>query len=90
VNRTLALVFCLAALITGWMVYSKSSEQPIASADLPPKVNSRKIYFVPIGNFPDEQLQPLVEYYRKKYNLEIAIADGISVDPAARDAAASS
>jgi predicted Zn-dependent protease len=28
----------------------------------------------------------LVEYNRKKYNLEIAVADGISVDPATRNA----
>ena len=48
----------------------KSSEQPTFFGGPSPKVKSRKIYFVLIGNFPDEQLQPLVEYYRKKYNLE--------------------
>jgi predicted Zn-dependent protease len=85
VNRILALVLCLTALIAGWLVYSRSSVQPTASA-LPPKVENRKIYFVPIGNFPDEQLPLLVEYYRKKYNLEIEVAGGISVDPATRDA----
>ena len=68
------------------MVYSRSSPEPIlASASLPPDVEDRKIYFVPIGNFPNGELQPLVQYYRKKYNLEISIADGISVDPTTRD-----
>ena len=85
-NRTLGLVLCLTAIVVGWLVYSKSSPPPAASASLLPKVENRKIYFVPIGNFPDEQLQPLVQYYRKKYNLEIAVPDGISVDPATRDA----
>lgn len=85
-NRTLGLVLCLTAIVVGWLVYSKSSPPPAASASLLPKVENRKIYFVPIGNFPDQQLQPLVQYYRKKYNLEIAVADGISVDPATRDA----
>jgi len=86
VNRTLGVVLCLTAIVVGWLVYSKSSPPPAASASLLPKVENRKIYFVPIGNFPDEQLQPLVQYYRKKYNLEIAVADGISVDTATRDA----
>jgi predicted Zn-dependent protease len=87
VNRTLALVVCLAALVAGWLAYSRSSHPPVsASAASPSKVENRTIYFVPIGNFPDEQLQPLVQYYRKKYNLEIAVADGISVDPTTRDA----
>ncbi len=86
-NRTLALVVCLAALVAGWLAYSRSSHPPVsASAASPSKVENRTIYFVPIGNFPDEQLQPLVQYYRKKYNLEIAVADGISVDPTTRDA----
>jgi len=85
-NRALALVLCTVAIVAGWLTYSRSSAQPIASAALSPKAENRKIYFVPIGNFPDEQLPPLVEYYRNKYNLEIAVASGISVDPATRDA----
>jgi predicted Zn-dependent protease len=85
-NRTLALFLCLVALVAGWVVYSRSSPEPIlASASLPPNVEDRKIYFVPIGNFPNEELQPLVQYYRKKYNLEVSIADEISVDPTTRD-----
>jgi predicted Zn-dependent protease len=87
VNRTLALFLCLAALVAGWLAYSKLSPQPIsAAAALPAQAQKPKIYFVPIGNFPDEQLQPLVENYRKKYKLEITIVNGISVDPATRDA----
>jgi predicted Zn-dependent protease len=86
VNRTLALFLCLAALVAGWLAYSKLSPQPIsAAAALPAQAQKPKIYFVPIGNFPDEQLQPLVENYRKKYKLEITIVNGISVDPATRD-----
>jgi predicted Zn-dependent protease len=87
VNRTLALLLCLIAIVAGWVVYSKISPLPTsASAPLAPKIEGSKIYFVPIGDFPTEQLQPLVQYYHQKYNLEITVVNSIPVDPTTRDA----
>ena len=90
-NRTVALLLCLVAAAMGFAIYSKSPSQPALSqsastpAALAPKVGGSKIYFVPIGAFPDEQLQPLVRYYHDKYNLEITVLNSIPVDPATRD-----
>jgi len=86
VNRTLALLLCLIALVAGWMAYSRVAPQSIsASASNPPKVEHRRIYFVPIGGFSADDLQPLVQYYQQKYKLEITIVDRVPVDPAALD-----
>jgi hypothetical protein len=93
-NRRLALWFCLIALVLGWVVYSRSSpSSPVMasspatlSASLTPKIEGSKIYFVPIGDFPTEQLQPLVEFYRQKYKLGTAVLNSIPVDPVTRDA----
>ena len=93
-NRRLALLFGLIALVLGWVVYSRSSpSSPVVasspatmSASLTPKIEGSKIYFVPIGDFPTEQLQPLVEFYRQKYKLGIAVLNSIPVDLVTRDA----
>jgi predicted Zn-dependent protease len=86
VNRTLALLLCLIALIAGWAAYSKVAPQPTsASASTPPKVEGLRIYFVPIGGFPVEDLQPLVQFYREKYKLEITVLDRIPLEPATLD-----
>jgi predicted Zn-dependent protease len=85
-NRPLIMLACLIALVLGWMAYSRLSSQPAsASASLAPKTEGSKIYFVPIGDFPTEQLEPLVRYYREKYNLEITVVSSIPVDPFTRD-----
>ena len=85
-NRTFALLLCLIALIAGWAVYTRVSPEPISAwASQAPKVEGSKIYFVPIGDFPDEQLQSLAQYYRQKYNLEITVLNSIPVDATTRD-----
>jgi hypothetical protein len=77
---------CLVALVLCWAGYSRLSSQPAnASVSLAPKTEGSNIYFVPIGNFPSERLEPLIQYYRQKYNLEIAVVNSIPVDPATRD-----
>jgi predicted Zn-dependent protease len=87
VNRTLALLLCLIAVVAGWVAYSRLAPQPTSSAaSLAPKIEGSKIYFVPIGDFPTEQLQPLVQYYRQKFNLEITVVNSVRVDPTTRDA----
>jgi len=86
-NRTFALLLGLVALIAGWVVYTRVSPQPArASAGLAPKVEGSKIYFVPIGDFPVDQLQNLAQYYHEKYDLEITVVNSVPVDPATRDA----
>ena len=85
-NRTLALLLCLIALIAGWAAYSRVAPPPTSAwASIPPKVEGLRIYFVPIGGFPVEDLQPLVQFYREKYKLEITVLDRIPLDPATLD-----
>jgi len=86
VNRTSALLLCLVALTAVWFATSRASSPPAsASVSLAPQVEGSKIYFVPIGDFPGEKLDPLVQYYRRKYNLEITTLKSIPVDPSTRD-----
>jgi predicted Zn-dependent protease len=86
VNRTSILLVCLIALVVGWVAYSRfSSPTASAPASLAPEIEGSKLFFVPVGDFPSTQLEPLVQYYRQKYNLEIAVLKSIPVDPATRD-----
>ena len=86
-NRTFALLLCLIAVVAGWVVYTRvSPEPPSASVSLAPKVEGSKIYFVPMGDFPVEQLQNLAQYYHEKYGIEITIVNSVPVDPICRDA----
>jgi predicted Zn-dependent protease len=84
VNHTARLLICLIAVVLGWVVYLEI--QPAnASTSFAPVVAGSKIYFAPIGNFPSDQLDPLVQYYRKKYGLGITVLPSIPVDPSTRD-----
>ncbi len=86
-NRTFVLFLCLIAVIAGWVVYTRASPEPaIAPITLAPKVEGSKIYFVPLGDFPVDQLQTLVQYYHEKYGLEITILNSVPVDPMIRNA----
>lgn len=85
-SRKLLLLVCLSA-IAGWLIYSRllvASVQPAAS--LPPRIPGSKVYFVPIGSFPNDQLDSLVRYYHKAYNLDITVLKSIPVDEYSRDA----
>jgi predicted Zn-dependent protease len=88
VNRTLVLLLCLVILIAGWVAYSALSASH-ASANTPgglaPRVAGSKVYFVPLGNFGNEDLTPLAQYYRDKYKLDVTVLPGVPIDPAARD-----
>lgn len=87
-NRTLVLLLCLVALIVGWVAYSGLST-PHANAGSPgsltPKVEGSRVYFVPLGSFPGDDLTSLAEYYRDKYKIDIAVLKSIPVDDAVRD-----
>ena len=87
-NRTLALLLCLIALIGGWVAYSGFST-PHAAAGSPgalaPKVEGSRVYFVPLGSFNGDDLAALAQYYRDNYKLDITILKGITVDGTVRD-----
>ena len=87
-NRTLALLLCLVALIGGWIAYS-GFPTPHASAGSPaslaPKIEGSRVYFVPIGSFNGDDLAALAQYYRDNYTLDITILKSIPVDDAVRD-----
>jgi predicted Zn-dependent protease len=40
---------------------------------------SGKIFFIPITDFPSSELQPLADYYRSKYGLEIEVKPNLRV-----------
>ena len=87
-NRTLALLLCLIALIVGWVAYSGFSTSHANSGSLgslAPKVQGSRVYFVPLGSFPGDDLTSLAQYYRDKYKLDITILKSIPVDDVVRD-----
>lgn len=85
-NRRVVLLVCLLASVVVWR-FSKPSLQSSAAAPLAPAIDGSRIFFVPIGSFPADELDPLVEYYRQKYSLEIMVAKSVRLDDSARDAA---
>jgi hypothetical protein len=50
-----------------------------------PAVTGKTIYFVPIGDFPADQLQGLIGYYQQRFNLDIQLLPPIPVDRSAID-----
>ena len=86
-NRRVVLLVCLLALAVVWR-FSKSSLQSSSAAAPPvPAIDGSRIFFVPIGSFPADELDPLVEYYRQKYSLEVTVVRSVRLDDAARDPA---
>lgn len=84
VNRTWALFLCLVALVAGWAVYSKSQPSS-AAASLPPRIEGSKLYFVPVGDFPNGELESLASYCHGKYGLNVSILKGVPIDRWSRD-----
>ena len=81
-NRLLALVLFGLAVLAGWKVYSAvtTADQASATAPLTPKPGT-KICFVPLGDFPVEQLESLKSYDKAKFGIEISISKSVPVDP---------
>ncbi len=52
---------------------------------LPPKNFGSKIYFIPMGDFPTDQMQRLADYYNQRFGLEIPILKSIPVSVSAVD-----
>jgi len=52
---------------------------------LPPKNFGSKSYFIPMGDFPTDQMQRLADYYNQRFGLEIPILKSIPVSVSAVD-----
>jgi len=77
-RRFLIMMAC-ACLLAG-CEKAPVPEQPAKSTDASAsrtKVGVNGIYFVALGDFPDDMLQDLVRYYRQKYNLEVQVLSGL-------------
>lgn len=85
-NRILALLLFVVAVVAGWKVYSavKPVDQASATAPLTAEPNA-KICFVPFHDFPMSQLETLRRYYKRKYNVEVLITKTVPVNPSLRD-----
>ena len=86
-NRRVVLLVCLLALVVVWRVSKSSVQSSNAAAPLVPAMDGSRVYFVPIGSFPADELDPLVEYYRQKYSLEVTVVRSVRLDDSARDPA---
>lgn len=86
-TRKVVLLVCLVAALVAWRIASRSLESSSAAAPLIPVTQGSKIYFIPIGNFPAQGLDSLVEYYRQKYGLDINVVRSIPLDESTRDSA---
>lgn len=84
-NRRVVLLVCLLALVVVWRFSRSSLQSSSAAAPLVPAIDGSRIFFVPIGTFPADELDPLVEYYRQKYSLEITVARSVRLDESSRD-----
>jgi len=87
VNRRVVLLVCLLALVVVWRVSKSSVQSSNAAAPLVPAMDGSRVYFVPIGSFPADELDPLVEYYRQKYSLEVTVVRSVRLEDSARDPA---
>lgn len=85
-NRALAFLLFLIALVAGWKIYSsvKPAEQTSATRPLSAKPGT-KICFVPLDDFPAGELEALQRYYKRKYDVEISISKAVLVEPDLRD-----
>jgi len=45
----------------------------------------RRILLAPLGSFPADTVRSLVDFYRQKYGLDVAVLDRATIDPSARD-----
>lgn len=86
-NRALALILCLLAVLAGWRFYSSSQALSSSAAigSLKAVSPESKICFVPIEDFPVSRLESLARYYRTKFNVEIAITKSVAIEPTLRD-----
>jgi predicted Zn-dependent protease len=71
-------------LIVGALVFVVACTSRV---ELPPKNLGSKVYFVPIGDFPTDQLKGLTNYCYRKFGLQVPVlrAIGVSASDLDRD-----
>ncbi len=84
-KRTVGLIVGLLALLVGCVASKSSLQTSLAGSSLNPSVDGSKIYFVPMGDFPAEQLDPLVEFYRQRFGVEVSVLKNVPIDDSTRD-----
>jgi predicted Zn-dependent protease len=52
-----------------------------------PAPPGRQVFLAPLGNFPPDTVQSLVDFYHQKYGLEIMVLNTLPIDADARDVA---
>ena len=57
----------------------RAEQQPASPLGVPPLPASRSVFFAPIGDFPIGDAEALVEHYREKFGMEIAILPPIDL-----------
>ena len=84
--RILSLVSVCTALIT--VLACTSEPIPLLNSDTErlPKIQGSKIYLVPIGDVPVDQMQRLADYYHERFGLDIPILKAFPVPADAMDA----
>jgi hypothetical protein len=92
--RLLAVAFvALVGLFTVGMLLAYSSgppgSRPSASvaraAVIPNAPAGRRLFLAPLGDFPNQTVRALANFYRDRYGLQITILEPAGIDPGARD-----
>jgi predicted Zn-dependent protease len=86
-RRLLTLMAC-ACLLTGCdkaptSEKAASAETTSATANRQ-KISGNGVYLVALGDFPDDMLQGLVQYYKQKYNLDVQMLPSLPEPEASR------
>jgi predicted Zn-dependent protease len=87
---TLVGLFSVGLLLAG-SPGSATGRRPSASLERAtvyiPAPPGRRVFLAPLGNFPADTVESLVDFYRQKYGLEINVLNVMPIDPDARDVA---
>lgn len=86
-KRTVGLIVGLLAVLVGCVASKSSLQTSFAGSYLNPTIDGSKVYFVPLGDFPADQLDPLVEFYRQRFGIEVSVLKNVPIDESTRDSA---
>jgi predicted Zn-dependent protease len=81
-RRLLALIAC-ASLLTGCGKAPNAASGDASSASSL-KMGADGVYLVALGDFPEDTLRDLAQYYRQKYNLEVQVLPSLPEPDATR------
>lgn len=86
-KRTVGLIVGLLAVLVGCVASKSTLQTSLAGSSLNPLIEDSKVYFVPMGDFPAEQLEPLVQFYRQRFGIEVSVLRNVPIDESTRDSA---